>query len=175
MRKNILFLASVVLLGVSLCYAADLKIGYIDVSRVFDEYNRTKEEDQILEKKGSEKEAQREKMVNEIKKIKEELDLASDKVKPDKQKLLDEKIKNLQGYDRTTREDLRKERDGIVREILKEIDGVIQELGKKEGYTVIVNERLLLYRDESLDLTGRVIKILNEQYDKKKSSAKEKK
>lgn len=175
MKRKIVFLMGIFFLYTNFCFAVDFKIGYIDISRVFDEYNRTKEEDQVLEKKGSEKEAQRESMVREIKKIKEELDLASDKAKAEKQKLLDEKIKKLQDYDRITREDLRKERDGIIREILKEIDGVIQELGKKEGYTIILNERVLLYKDSALDLTERVINILNEQYSKKKSSVKGKK
>lgn len=175
MKRKIVFLMGIFFLYTNFCFAVDFKIGYIDISRVFDEYNRTKEEDQVLEKKGSEKEAQRESMVREIKKIKEELDLASDKAKAEKQKLLDEKIKKLQDYDRITREDLRKERDGIIREILKEIDGVIQELGKKEGYTIILNERVLLYKDSALDLTERVINILNEQYSKKKSSVKDKK
>ncbi|MGE4357332.1 MAG: OmpH family outer membrane protein [Candidatus Omnitrophota bacterium] len=175
MKRKIVFLMGIFFLYTNFCFAVDFKIGYIDISRVFDEYNRTKEEDQVLEKKGSEKEAQRESMVREIKKIKEELDLASDKAKAEKQKLLDEKIKKLQDYDRITREDLRKERDGIIREILKEIDGVLQELGKKEGYTIILNERVLLCKDSALDLTERVINILNEQYSKKKSSVKDKK
>jgi len=173
--KKILIFLGIFFLSTTFCFSEGLKVGYIDLSRVFDEYNRTKEEDAILEKKGMEKEAQREKMVNEIKKIKEELELSSDKVKPEKQKLLDEKIKALQDYDRTTREDLRKERDGIIKEILKEIDEVIQDLGKKEGYTIILNERVLLYRDDTLDLTQKVINILNEKYEKKKTDTKGKK
>lgn len=177
MKKIFLFLITGLCLGLTVeIFGEEFKIGYIDIAKVFDEYQHTKEEDSLLEKKGTEKETQREKMVNEIKKLKEELDLASDKVKPEKQKILDEKIKTLQEYDRTTREDLRKERDNIVREILKEIDGVIQELGKNEGYTFIFNERVLLYRVETYDLTERVIKILNERYEKKKSgTTKEKK
>lgn len=148
-------------------FALESKIGYIDISRAFDEYTRTKEADAALEKKGNEKEAQRQNLVNEIKKIRADLDLASDKVKQEKQKLLDEKIKALQDYDRAAREDLRKERDSMVREILKEIDAVIQELGRKEGFSLILNDRVLLYKDDSLDLTERIIKILNERYQQK--------
>lgn len=172
--KKIFIFVGLIFLYTGLCFSGDLKIGYIDLSRVFDEYNRTKEEDSLLEKKSIEKEAQREKIVNEIRKIKEELELASDKLKPEKQRILDEKIKALQDYDRTTREDLRKERDEIIKEILKEIDEVIQELGKSGGYTIILNERVLLYRDNTLDLTQIVINILNERYAKKKGT-KEKK
>lgn len=168
MKKIFVFLAVGLILGLAVnALAGELKIGYIDISRTFDEYTRTKEADAALEKKGMEKEVQREKMVNEIKKIKEELDLASDKLKADKQKLLDEKIKVLQEYDQAAREDLRKERDSLVREILKEIDGVIQEFGKKEGFTLIFNDRVLLYKEKPLDFSDRIIKILNERYGKK--------
>jgi outer membrane protein len=152
---------------VSPSFAAESKIGYIDISRAFDEYTRTKEADAALEKKGNEKEVQREKMVNDVKKLKEELDLASDKIKQEKQKLLDDKIKTLQDYDRTVRDDLRKERDSLVREILQEIDTVIQEVGKKDGYTFILNDRVLLYKEKPHDLTDKIINILNERYQKK--------
>ena len=148
-------------------FAEELKMGYIDISRTFDEYTRTKEADAVLEKKGMDKEAQREKMVNEIKKLKEELDLAADKVKPEKQKTLEDKLKALQEYDRTVREDLGKERDNIVKEILKEIDGVIQEFGKKEGYVFIFNDRVLLYKDKAKELTNSIISTLNSRYQKK--------
>ena len=36
---------------VSASYAADMKIGYMDLSRVFDEYYKTKDYDKVLEAK----------------------------------------------------------------------------------------------------------------------------
>lgn len=168
MKKTIVGLVVLFVLGLTVhSFAQESKIGYIDISRTFDEYTRTKEADAVLEKKGLDKEAQREKMVNEIKKLKEELDLAADKVKPEKQKALEDKLKTLQEYDRSVREDLGKERDNIVKEILKEIDEVIQEFGKKEGYTFIFNERVLLYKDKTNDLTNNIISTLNSRYQKK--------
>ncbi len=168
MKKVLAGLIVLFVLGLTAySFAQELKIGYIDVSRTFDEYTRTKEADAALEKKGLDKEAQRTKMVNEIKKLKEELDLAAEKVKPEKQKLLEDKLKALQEYDRAAREDLGKERDNIVKEILKEIDGVIQEFGKKEGYIFIFNERVLLYKDKTKELTENIISMLNSRYQKK--------
>jgi outer membrane protein len=168
MKKVLAGLVVLFVLGLTAhSFAQELKVGYIDVSRTFDEYTRTKEADTVLEKKGLDKEAQREKMVNEIKKLKEELDLAADKVKPEKQKSLEDKLKALQEYDRAVREDLGKERDNIVKEILKEIDEVIQEFGKKEGYSFIFNDRVLLYKDKTKELTDSIISMLNSRYQKK--------
>ncbi|MCX5657083.1 MAG: OmpH family outer membrane protein [Candidatus Omnitrophica bacterium] len=168
MKKVLAGLVVLFVLGLTVhSFAQELKVGYIDISRTFDEYTRTKEADAVLEKKGLDKEAQREKMVNEIKKLKEELDLVADKVKSEKQKSLEDKLKVLQEYDRAAREDLGKERDNIVKEILKEIDEIIQEFGKKEGYTFIFNDRVLLYKDKTKELTDSIISMLNSRYQKK--------
>ena len=44
---------------------------------------------------------------------------------------------------------------------------VIKEYGGKNGYSIIVNDRVLLYGDPGMDLTNEIIKILNDKYNKK--------
>lgn len=163
-----LFVAAGLLSMPAQAQAADLKIGYVDLARVFDEYNKTKEFDKSLESKGTSKQADRDKMVNEIKKLRDEAELLTGKAKDDKQVAIDEKIKGLQEFDRSTRDMLRKERDGMVRDILKEIETVIQDFGKAQGYSFIFNDRVLVFKSETGDLTNQVIKTLNDQYAKKK-------
>ena len=150
-------------------YAADGgKIGYVDLARVFDEYQKTKEFDKSLEAKGASKQTDRDRMVAEIRKLRDEAELLSAKAKDDKQAGIDEKIKALQEYDRTTRDGLRRERDTMVKDILKEIETVIQDFGKAQGYSFIFNDRVLVYKSEGSDLTNPVIKALNDSYAKKK-------
>ncbi|MBI4432217.1 MAG: OmpH family outer membrane protein [Candidatus Omnitrophica bacterium] len=149
-------------------FAQETKIGYVDLARVFDEYLKTKDFDKSLEQKGSSKQAERDKMVNEVKKLRDEAELLSAKAKDEKQVAIDEKIKVLQDFDRNTRDALRKERDVMVRDILKEIEAVIQSYGKSQGYSFIFNDRVLVYKSESNDLTPQVIKTLNDAYSKKK-------
>ena len=159
-------------LGVSIspaqAAAAADKVGYVDLARVFDEYVKTKEFDKSLESKGAQKQAERDRLVNEVKKLRDEAELLSAKAKDDKQVQIDEKIKALQDFDRSTRDALRKERDAMVRDILKEIEAVIQNFGKSQGYSFIFNDRVLVYKNEGSDLTPQVIKVLNDQYAKKK-------
>ena len=149
-------------------YAAGERIGYVDLARIFDEYLKTKEFDKSLEAKGALKQAERDKMVNEVKKLRDEAELLSAKAKDDKQGIIDEKIKTLQDFDRSTRDALRKERDAMVRDILKEIELVIQDFGKSQGYSFIFNDRVLVFKTEGSDLTSQVIKVLNDSYAKKK-------
>ena len=174
MKKwSVAFIALIVLVGTffsnsAALYAAGDKIGYVDLARIFDEYQKTKEFDKSLEAKGAQKQADRDKMVAEVKKLRDEAELLSAKAKDDRQALIDDKIKNLQEYDRVTRDSLRKERDNMVRDILKEIETVLQDYGKNQGYSFIFNDRVLVYKSEQADLTTPVIKVLNDSYTKKK-------
>ena len=148
--------------------AGEQKIGYVDLARVFDDYQKTKDFDKTLEAKGTGKQTERDKMVADVKKMRDEAELLSSKAKEDKQAAIDEKIKALQEFDRNTRDSLRKERDTMVQEILKEIEQIIQDFGKSQGYSFIFNDRVLVYKGEGSDLTAQVIKTLNDSYTKKK-------
>ena len=57
----------------------------------------------MLEDKGKGKEDERAKMVDEVKKLKDEQALLSEKAKAEKQGAIDTKIKALQDYDTKTR------------------------------------------------------------------------
>ncbi len=146
---------------------ADLQVATIDLSRTFDEYQKTKEWDQVLEEKANQSKAERDKKVEEIKKLKAEVDLLKEEARGEKQAVIDQKVKELQAFDREVRDRLRGERDQIVREILKEIDDILQSYGRDKGYTLILNDRVLLYQDKGLDITEDIIKQLNEKHKKR--------
>lgn len=164
-------LSTVILAGIfiscmitPLCAESQGKIGYIDLSRLFDEYQKTKDFDKELEAKGDMKQDEREKLVQEIRKMREELELMNKSAREKKEADIESKIKALQEFDQEAKMDLTKERDNMVKDILEEMSGVIKEYGQKNGYSVIVNDRVLLYGDSGLDLTGEIIKILNDRY-----------
>lgn len=142
---------------------AEYKFGYVDINQLFNNYKKTIEADKTLGNKQEKKQKEREKLVSEIRKLKEGMELLSDEAKKEQQRKMSEKIKRLQEFDRETRNELLKQRDDIAKEIIKELDRVIKEIGKKEGYTFIFNERFILYSDKGHDLTNKVLKILNKR------------
>jgi len=170
MSKVLRFMALCVMgmfiLGSSLVYAE--KLGYVDLGRLFDEYNKTKDYDKDLEAKQKSYEAERENKVNEIKQLQDKLDLLADKEKEAQKKELDYKIKSLQDFDRDKTQDLRKQRDERMKEILKDIESAISQYAKKEGYTLVFNDRVLVYQDKSLDITDKVLEVLQKMYPSKK-------
>lgn len=142
------------------------KVGYVDLSRSFDEYQKTKDFDKDLEKKGDVKQEQREKLVKEIRKMRDEVELMNEKAREKKEQDIESKIKSLQDFDQDAKATLTKERDDMVRDILREINNVIQQYGEENGFSIILNDRVLLYGDQSGDLTDEIIKKLNDNYKK---------
>ena len=164
MRKIVLAVAVIFVLAVLVpqySFAKEYKIAYVDLAKVFDEYSKTKEADKALEEKGKSKEADRKKLVDDIRKLRDEQALLSDKAKAEKQPAIDAKIKQLQDFDRSARDEIIKQRNDSVGNILKDIEKDVTYYSKQEGYDVIFNSRMLLYGNETMDLTPEILKRLN--------------
>ncbi len=141
-----------------------LKIGYIELSKIFDEYKKTQDSSRALDEERKEKQAEMEKMVAELNRLKDELELLSEAGRKKKQAEIDEKTRKLSEFERESRIEIGSKRSTMMRDILQEIDGVIEEYGKTKNYDLILDDRFLLYSDGSMDLTDETIKILNSKY-----------
>lgn len=142
-----------------------LSIGYIDLAKIFDQYEKTKDSDKNLETEWQGKQTEIKELREEITRLKDELEVLSEAAKLKKQEVVDSKIKELQDITKEIQDELTGERNEIVRQILKDIDTVINQYGESNGYDLILNERVLLYRAEGLDLTDKIVKILNDKYE----------
>ncbi|MBN1870163.1 MAG: OmpH family outer membrane protein [Candidatus Omnitrophica bacterium] len=145
-------------------YAADSgKIGYVDLSRLFDEYHKTKEYDQALEAKHSELEKIGKEKIEKIQESESRLAL----LKEDQKAKLKSEIETLkeeaQEFVNQEQSNLTKERNEKIREILLEIEKVVSDYAEKEGYNVILNDRVLIYGNPAMDLTEGILTILNKQ------------
>ena len=69
-------------------------------------------------------------------------------------------------YDKEKRTELSKKRDDKVREILAEIQVVVSNLAKKDGYTYVLNDRVMIYGDPQFNVTDEVLSTLNANYKK---------
>ena len=144
--------------------AADLKIGYVNVAKVFDGYERTKASDAGLEKQGKQKEAELEGRMTELKKLRQGLEPLNDEAREAKTKEVEEKADELQRFRASTARDLGRERDKIAKEILKEIQDGVEEYAKANSFALILDQRSLLYAQPAYDVTDGVLKLLNSRY-----------
>ena len=146
---------------------AESKYAYVDVTRIFDEYEKTKSYDESLQDALKTKEDDRNQKVNNIRALKDELALLNDEAKIKKQDVLDEKLQELQEFDLKAKRELGQERNTFIREIFKDIDDVVAAYGERKGLDFIFNERALLYKTAQFDITDDILKELNKGYKKK--------
>ena len=151
-------------IGAGASYAADGgKIGFVDLSRLFDEYHKTKEYDKVLEAKHGELEKLGLEKIEKIKESEGKLAL----LKEDQKKTLETEIDTMKGdaqeFVRQEQSNLTKERNEKIREILLEIEKIVSDYAEKEKYDIILNDRVLIYGNPVQDLTEQILILLNQE------------
>lgn len=144
------------------------KIAYVDVAKVFDGYQKTKDNDAKLQVAGKKKEEERDALVHEVRRLKDEQALLAEDQREKKQEAVDTKVRELQEFDLAARRELGNQRDQTVKEIFKDIDDVVQRYGERKGYDLVFNDRVLLYRGPRFDVSRDILAELNRSYQKNK-------
>ncbi|MFI5206028.1 MAG: OmpH family outer membrane protein [Candidatus Paceibacterales bacterium] len=150
--------------GISL--AADLKIGYVDLSKIFDGYQKTKEFDSVLQTQGAAFQKDRDAMIQKIQDAQSKLSLMKDSEKTALEADIEKQKNDVVAFDKEKRTELAKKRDDKVREILTEIQNIVSDLAKREGYTYVLNDRVMIFGDPQFNVTDEVLKTLNDSYKK---------
>ena len=148
------------------CYAADeLKIGYVNFSMLFEGYYKTEKSEAELRKEADKRQAEVSEIREDINNIQKKLESGVLKQEEkDKQKgVLEQKILQLNKVVRESKRELEVKREKAVREIIKDIEVVINDYSKKNGYTLVVGNRDLLYVDKKLDITKHIEDLLKKK------------
>lgn len=139
----------------------DLKIGYVSIAKLFDEYERTKRSESVLERKGKQKETELDKRLADLKKLRDGLELLSDEARQARGREINAKADELRRVGIYTQQDLMRERDEVAKRILEQIQKEVDNYAQKHGYSLILDERLLLYGQKVYDVTDEILKSLN--------------
>ncbi len=174
-RVFYLFVSALLILGVSLpLYAAELKIGYVDLQKALNESEPGKKAKAELEGLIKEKQKVIDQKGKEVEELKKEIDkkatvLSEDALKS-KQDDLDRKMREYKRLVQDAQDEVKKKENELTIEVIKEIRKIVEQIGKEEGYTFIFEdiEEFLLYKDSSVDLTGKVIERINKAMKEKK-------
>ena len=153
-------------MAMGLSLAGDLKIAYVDLSKVFDGYQKTKEFDAVLQKEGEAFQKERDAMIQKIQDAQSKFNLMNDTQKAAMEKDIEKQKNDVVAYDKEKRTELAKKRDDKVREILAEIQKIVSNLAAREGYAYVLNDRVMIYGDPQFNVTDVVLKTLNDSYKK---------
>ncbi len=167
--KKIIFASTVlVLCGLFLAgraFAAD-KFAYVNLSRIFSEFGKTKDFDKALNQKQEAYRSEIDKKTNEVKQLQDKMNLLSDKEKEARKGEFEAKVKGLQDFERQKLTDLRKEQDEKMKEIFKDIEETVKQYAEKEGYALVFNDRVFVYQAKNMDITDKILSMLNKSYKK---------
>jgi outer membrane protein len=185
--KKFLLLTVVLALALPAATYAQGKVGTVDMTRAFKEFNKTKDSEKKIndakdaaKKEYDDRAENYKKALDEINKLNQQLDspaLSADK-KTSMAKDRDEKIANIKNMEREindfrqTRERQLQEQAMRMRETLvKDISDVIMERVKSSGYDLVFDKSgqstsmipVLMYSKDSMDFTTDVITALNKK------------
>ncbi len=144
--------------------AESLKMGYVNLGRVFDEYQRTKDSEAALKQKGQQKEEELKSRVTELTTMRKNLELLSDKARDAKAREIEEKSDGLQQLRTKDQRELSRERDQAAKQILAELEQAVNEYAKANGFSLILDQRSLLYGQDAYDVTDPILRMLNDRY-----------
>ena len=165
MRRIALVLSVVSVLAFGMCSissAAEIKIGYVDFSKIQQESMAGKNAIKTIEKLFKDKQTQLDQRQNELEKMMQELDkqsaVLSAEVRKQKEDKLQKEYKDLQRFKADSEEELNKKKAEIAKSMYEEVAGILNKFGKEEGYTLILERSVVLYAPEAVDVTDKIIK-----------------
>jgi len=153
-------------------FAAGEKIGFVDLQKALNFSQAGKAAKETISKKVKDYEGTIEGKKAELQKLKDELEkqavLLSEQARAEKERDYQQKLKDFQRFTKDIQEELQRSDADYTRQILEKVLKVIAEMGKAQGYTVILekSESSLLYADDQIDMTDAVIKAYDEQHKK---------
>ena len=180
MKKIIMLLAVSMMFAATgmKAYAADTpaKIGYIDLQKILLQSNEGKQAKIALEKQFASRKKELNQKKQELEDMQKSLETQSSMLSRDalaeKQadflKKRDQFLKLVQQYDKELQE-----QDGdLTKSILLKLQDIITKIGRDGKYSVILEKSQggILYAPESEDLTDRVLKLFNQESEKKSKS-----
>ena len=171
------FLVTICFVGNSL--AADVaKIGILDQQSVLQKSSAGKAAQAHIKKEFNDRENELKKRGSEIqeleKQLKREAMVMSQEKRDDKSRELKIKKVELDDLGKQYTRELKQLELKLINRIQKDIANLTIEIGKKEGYLLIINKPAVLYNPTSIDVTDQIIQAYNAKFAKGETEASKK-
>ena len=165
--------AAIFIFFANVSFAADVaKIGVINLQKILE----TSASGKAIQ---SELKSQKDKMEADLKKIGADIDdirkrlesesmVMGKEAREEKERESRIKINDFKSLQQKYRSDLQEIEANLINQLKNDINDIVQEIGKKEGYLLIINKFGVIYSPNSIDITDTVIAKLNAMFAKKK-------
>jgi len=141
------------------------KIGVVDIQKILLTSSAGKMAKAQINKKAREMEGQLTAKKEEIEGLKEALErealVMSKESRDEREREIRIKINDIKSLKKKYENDLKNIESKVVKKIQADMDVIVQELGKKEGYLLIISDPVVLYSPSSIDITDQLIQAYN--------------
>ncbi len=169
MKRLITIVLAIALLSAAPAFAENVKIGYVDLQKALNLSSAGKGAKEEIQSTVKEYEGEVQSRQEELKKMKTELEkqavLLSEEARGKKEREYQQKLKDFQRFTKDIQEELQQKDADFTRRILEDLFLIIKEIGESNNYTLVLEktESSILYADEKIDITEKVIKAYNDQ------------
>jgi outer membrane protein len=153
-------------LSYSLSFAQEkIKIGYVDIQRVIAESQAGKRARDRFQAQIKKAEADVMKERQELERLKSDLDKKGPLLREDERRNIESDLQKrsviLQRSMADHQQELQAKNNEMMSEILKELEKIVNEVGKADKFTMILERSQILYSDQGIDITSKVIETYN--------------
>jgi outer membrane protein len=142
-----------------------IKIGFIDVQRIISESQAGKKAKDRFQAQVKKAEGDVQKERQDLERLKNDLDKKGPLLKDEERRNLEADLQKrsviLQRTLGDYQQDLQRRNNEMMAEILKELEQVVTEVGKADKFTLILERSQILYSDQAIDITNKVIDAYN--------------
>ncbi len=148
------------------CMGADVaKIGVVDIQKILLTSSAGKMAKAQINKKAREMEARLTEKKEEIDKLKETLErealVMSKETREEREREIRIKINDIKSLKKKFEKDLKTIEGKVVKRIQSDMATIVQELGKNEGFLLIITNQVVLYAPSTIDITDQLIQSYN--------------
>jgi len=142
-----------------------IKIGFIDIQRVIAESQAGKRAKERFQAQVKKAEADVVKERQDIERLRADLDKKGPLLKEEERRNLEADLQRrsvtLQRAMSDYQQELQQKNNEIMSDILKELEQIVNEVGKADKFTLILERSQILYSDQGIDITSKVIETYN--------------
>ena len=152
--------------------AADVaKIGIVDLQRIMEASNPGKSAQAEIKKDKDKMEQELKKKGAEIEELRKQFERESMVMSKEKREEKERegriKLNDFKSLQKRYRSQLQVLEKRLVNQLRQDVFELVEEIGKKEGYLLIINNFSVMYSPGSIDITDQIIKQMNDKYAKK--------
>jgi len=161
MRKTLIGLITILIM--SIVAYSETKIGVFDGQKIVEETARGKAIAAKLETLGNQKQARLKTMQDDLRRLEKELSspALSAAAREQKNLELESKQRATKRFIEDTRREVQITTEKEMTAFKTQIYPIIQQIGKEQGFTIILETPSVLYYDPAIDITAEIIKKLN--------------